>query len=773
VSVRAAIVFVVSVSAFVSAGRAAAEGRIAGQVKDASGAPLPGVRVEVRGAVAASAVTDASGRYATGPVADGTYHVSFRLAGFATAENRDARVAGADARADATLHLALSTQVVVLGRRTWQDLSTVERADDVIGLATAASHGYLAASQLEGRSLQRPGDILERVPGVVISQHSGEGKANQYYVRGFNIDHGTDLALFVAGVPVNMPTHGHGQGWADLNFLIPELVGGVVYKKGPYFADEGDFSSAAAIHTSYLNVLDEAVVKLEAGENGYRRGLLADSFRLGGGTLLYALEGFHNDGPWERGDDYRRLNGVLRYTKGDARSGASLTLMGYDGRWDSTDQVPERAILDGRIGRFGLVDPADGGRAHRYSLSFEGQRGTSTTMTRFHAYAIDSRLNLFSNFTYFLDDPVRGDQFEQEDDRRVFGLSASRQWSVAWGARDVEARLGASSRHDDIGAVGLFHTAARRRLEAVRDDEVAQTSGALFAEASVRWTPWLRTQAGLRGDLYRFDVTSSEPRNSGVDAEALVSPKLAVALGPWRNTELFANAGFGFHSNDGRGATITVDPKTGEPAERVSPLVRSKGAELGLRTLALPRTHATVALWGLDIDSELVFVGDAGTTEAGRPSRRLGVELAADVSPRPWLTLDASYAFSRARFRDDDPAGDRIPGAVEGVLTAGVAADHGRWLGNLRVRRFGGRPLIEDDSVRSAPSTLVTAQLGVNLTSRVQLKLDVFNLLDAEASDVDYFYASRLPGEPDEGVDDVHTHPVEPRTIRVGISARF
>jgi outer membrane receptor protein involved in Fe transport len=465
---------------------------------------------------------------------------------------------------------------------------------------------------------------------------------------------------------------------------------------------------------------------------------------------------------------------VLRYSRGTQQDGFSLTAMGYSARWHSTDQVPRRAVLDGRIGRFGAVDATDRGETHRYSLSGDWRQATGSGLTQVKAYAFDYGLDLFSNFTYFLDDPVNGDQFEQLDRRTVLGAAVTQRFLARWLGHEVEGAAGVQARRDHIPRVGLYHTAARRRLATVREDAVDQRSGAAFVEGSVQWTDALRTVAGLRADAYRFEVRAQDAANSGTRTAARVSPKLSLVLGPWKRTELYANWGRGFHSNDGRGALQARDPRTGQPVQPVDPIVRATGAELGLRTLAFRRLHSTVAVWSLDIDSELLFVGDAGTTEASRPSRRRGVEWSAAFMPWSWLTLDADLAWSRARFRDADPAGDRIPGAVEGVASAGITIENlGPISGSLRLRSFGPRPLIEDDSRRSQASTTLNARLGWRLSPRLSAGLDVFNLTDARVSDVDYFYVSRLPGEPAEGVADIHTHPLEGRTFRLALTATF
>jgi hypothetical protein len=495
---------------------------------------------------------------------------------------------------------------------------------------------------------------------------------------------------------------------------------------------------------------------------------------VGRGHLLVATEASVNDGPWANPDDYRKWNGMVRYSQGTATSGFSVSGLFYDGEWNATDQIPRRAVRDGRLSRFDSVDPTNGGRSHRAGGLFEWQRTGVSRQTRVEAYGFDYGLRLFSNFTYALDDPENGDQFEQADDRAVTGARASHLWSGHLAGVHSEILVGAEVRHDDIGSVGLYRTRARVRLATTREDGVRQTSGGLYAQLTNRWTDAIRTTVGVRSDRYHFDVRSNDPLNSGPASDHVSNPKFSAVVGPWARTEFYVNAGGGFHSNDGRGATIRRDPVTGEPVDRVDPLVRARGTEVGVRTLALRNLHTSIALWGLWLDSELLFIGDAGTTEASRPSRRRGFEWAADYTPSVWLTLDSSVAWSWARFTDDDPAGDRIPGAIEGVASAGATVrPTDRWTGRLQWRYFGPRPLVEDGSVRSAASNFFNAEIGYRLAGNWRLKLDLLNLFDAEDSDVDYFYRSRLPGEPAGGVDDIHFHPVEPFTLRAALVVAF
>jgi hypothetical protein len=637
------------------------------------------------------------------------------------------------------------------------------------GDADAASQGTIDEEQLENRPLLRSAEVLEVIPGVIVTQHSGSGKANQYFLRGFNLDHGTDFAVHVDGMPVNMPSHGHGQGYADLNFLIPELVEHIHYRKGPYYADEGDFSAAGAAHVHLKASLPTATGEVTLGSYDYRRVLLGGSSALAGGNLLGMLEAGGENGPWENPEKLRKLNGVLRYARGDDKNGFTLTGMGYGSRWNSTDQIPQRAVDSGQLGRFGAVDPTDGGSASRYSLSTQWAASEASSSSRASAYLIRSRLQLFSNFTYFLDDPVNGDQFEQVDRRTIAGGQASHTWRMPLGSLDVEHTVGLQLRRDDVGEVGLHDTVARDRISTVRSDSVLQTSAGVYYLNSIPWSSWARTQLGLRADTYRFRVSSDNSANSGSASDSLMSPKFGLLLGPWREVEYFVNYGWGFHSNDARGATITVDPSTGAPVERVTPLVRAKGGELGVRAAPFKGYQTSLSLWRLDIDSELLFVGDAGTTEPSRPSKREGVEWSNYWKPLRGVIADFDVTLSKARFKDSDPAGNYIPGSVERTASGGLAYAEGPWSAGLRLRYFGPRPLVEDNSVRSGSSTLVNAKAAYALTKQSRVRVEVLNLFDRKVDDITYFYTSRLQGEPAQGVADKHFHPAEPRTLRVSL----
>src|SRR5256885_1767303 len=471
---------------------------------------------------------------------------------------------------------------------TTPQIRIIGHYENAVGTSDAASQGTITPQLIEARPMLRPGEVLEYVPGVIITQHSGDGKANQYFLRGFNLDHGTDFLTTIDHMPVNLPTHAHGQGYSDINFLLPELVSRVAYKKGPYFADEGDFSSAGAADIDYYTKMPKGIASLALGSNGYRRAMAANSFDAGPGHLLYGFELFHNDGPWINPEDYRKLNGVLRFSHGTNADGYTLSLMGYSGKWNATDQIPQRAVDEQTISRFGAIDPTDGGKTSRYSVSLDRHK-TLDNGAVFHmdVYAIKYRLNLFSNFTFFLDNPTGGDQFEQADDRTVVGLTPRWVFNGKWGERQITHKLGVDARRDDID-VALYDTAARDRTGPVRSDKVVQTGIGLYYENALQWTDRLRSVAGLREDFYNARVNNELGGNSGTTSSHIASPKLSLIFGPFDKTEYFLNTGQGFHSNDARATTVPAGTK---------PLVKTRGEEIGLRTEAVKHLQSSLSLW--------------------------------------------------------------------------------------------------------------------------------------------------------------------------------
>ena len=683
-----------------------------------------------------------------------------------------------------SLGMVMSGALLAGGVPTLDTVIEIDYDNSLIGTASSASEGTISGEDLATRPLLRPAEVMEAVPGLIVSQHSGSGKANQYYLRGFNLDHGTDFATSLMSMPLNMPTHGHGQGYLDLQFLIPELIDRIQYRKGPLAADVGDFATAGSAAIDYKRTLDAPFIDLTVGADGYRRALAAGSNRAGEGTLLHALELAGSDGPWVLSEDLSKRNALLRYSQGSRDHGWSMSAMAYASSWNATDQVPQRALTSGQVSRFGNLDPTDGGKTSRYSLAYEWAKRGQSEQQRANAYVVDSSLSLWSNFTYCLNDIAangncnRGDQFEQVDRRQVYGGGVSQAWQMTWRGRPTELTVGLQGRFDDIGEVALNTSNKRLRTGTIRHDQVREGNLGVYVEQKIQWLEKFRSVVGLRGDAYHFDVNSDRAINSGQRNAQIASPKLALIFGPWRQTEYYLQASSGFHSNDARGVTSRINPDFRDPGfltatERADPLVRARSYELGLRTAIVPNVQTSLALWQLDLASELLFIGDAGTTEASAPSRRRGIELANYWTPNKQLTLDVDAALSKARFRHSSPGGRLIPGSIE--KTSSISATwngSGAWSGGMRLRYFGPRPLIEDGSVNSKSSTLTNLQMTYAATKQLKLRLEMLNVFDRKVSDIDYFYESQLAGEA-APVADLHTHPAEPRTVRAAINWSF
>jgi hypothetical protein len=692
------------------------------------------------------------------------------------------------------------------------------RQDSMIGIASSATQGTVGADELATRPILRSGEILETVPGVIITQHAGGGKANQYFLRGFNLDHGTDFATYLDGMPLNLPSHAHGEGYSDMNTVIPEFVERVDYEKGPYYADVGDFGSAGAAHLEFYKTLPQDFLTVEGGMFGYERGVFGVSQELGSGNLLCGGEASHDDGPWVHPDDYSKFNGLLTYSQGNDANGFSVTGRAYHGKSNSSDQLADNAVP--LVGFFGTLNPDDGGNSQRYSLQAEWHRQDGNSETKIMAYGFYYDLDLFSDFTYYLTDTNRGDQFEQQDQREVAGLDAHHTLFNQWFGRDVENTFGLQVRNDWIHN-GLYQTEDRVRVAKLDTDteglpdglfanglpyiwlpadtdvnHLTDTQVGIYAENKMQWAEKFRSVLAIRGDLDYFDDTSlTTPANSGVSTKMLPSPKMSLIFGPWEKTELYAQGGFSFHSNDGRGATQTVEPVSADnpnpntPVARIPGLIQTKGAEIGVRTLALPHLQSTVSLWYLHSESELEQDGDTGGTVASQqPSDRYGVEWANYYTPVKHLAFDLDLADSAARFTSVDsadaapvspgsttlgPGGTRVPEAVGTVISSGITLfDERGFSASLRLRYFGPRDLTSDGIYRSDATLLLNAEAGYQINKTWRISVEFLNLLDSRDHDIDYAYESRITPTATAAFTDVF-HPVEPFQVRVGMTARF
>ncbi|MED5511265.1 TonB-dependent receptor [Pseudoalteromonas sp. MB47] len=639
----------------------------------------------------------------------------------------------------------------------------------LIGESISASSGIIGQGEIENRPMLRSTELLELIPGMAVTQHSGSGKANQYFIRGFNLDHGTDFATNIDGMPINMRSHGHGQGYTDLNFIIPETIATVSYQKGSYDVRQGDFSTAGSAYFHLSDNPKHDQLSITVGEDNFYRGVALGSTSIGSGKLVGATEWQVYDGPWQDiNEDVNKKNALLRYSRDSEQGNLSITAMAYDNSWNSADQIPQRAIEQGIISELGSLDKTLGGESSRYSLSTNWQ-GQNLSVS---AYLIDYELNLYSNFSYFLNDPINGDQFNQRDNRTISGGTLSYQFTANVGDIPVNHTVGTELRHDNVNKVGLYNTQARKYLSTVRQDSVEETSYTAYWQTQLHLSQQLEATLGVRYDYLDAHVDSDNSLNSGDADDDLLGFKASLTYLFTDNLAGYANWGQSFHSNDARGATITQDPVSLEATDTVDLLVKSEGAEVGMRYFDEQQFNFSAALWWLKLDSELLFVGDAGNTEASDASQRYGLELSAYYWLADTLSLDAEASFTHSRLNVDSQ-NDRIEGAVPVVASAGVNWQFAQqWQTSLRLRHIGKRMLSDDGSKRSEPLTVVNGLVAYQQT-HWKAELELLNLFDSNDHDIDYYYSSRLAGEPTEGVEDNHFHPIEPRTVRLSMSFLF
>jgi hypothetical protein len=639
----------------------------------------------------------------------------------------------------------------------------------------AASSGTYTSQLLEDRPILRPGEVEEVVPGLIVTQHSGAGKANQFLLRGFNLDHGTDFATSIDGVPVNLPTQAHGQGYDDLNFFIPELIDHANYFKGPYYASNGDFSSAGAINLFYDNQLAHPFVTATVGSFNYYRGLAASSTDLAGGKLLLGFEAMHQDGPFDVPEDYNKYNGLLRWSHQLGEGMFNIEAMAYSGEWNATNHIPQRAVTEGLIDRWGTEDSSDGGNSHRYSLSSSWKGELGGGVLKATAYAVKYDMDLFSNFTYYLVDTVNGDQMNQVDKRWFYGTSDVWQREDTVLGIQEKYRGGLDARCDLISPVALYHTVDRRRLESWGVDTVTEPKIEPWVDEESQLTPWMRVMLGLRYVYLYANVHCDDTVNSASSSGEILLPKASVVLGPWDKNEFYLNYGDGYHSNDARGTTAIIQQSTGDSVPKVTLLVRSRGFEVGARNDAIPGLQSTIALWLLDLNSELVWDADVGTTDPAGPTRRMGVEWTENWQPIRWLLFDFDMALSRARFTDNEGTnGQYVPEAINSMAAAGATIHQlGPWSASLFMRYLGPRALTQNDSIQSASSTLFNSQIAYDLNSKVRLTLDILNIFNAQINDMEYYYTTRLKGEPAAGIADYEIHPAEPLQFRLSLTTKF
>jgi hypothetical protein len=689
----------------------------------------------------------------------------------------------------------------------------------LLGTASTASEGVIADQELQLTPQYRPGQLLETVPGLIVTLHSGEGKANQYLMRGYNLDHGTDLETYVDGMPINQPTHAHGQGYTDLNFMIPELADELTYTKGPYYANVGDFGAVGSVRLSYRDTVTNEI-SLTAGTLGFQRLLGVGSKAWGSGQLLGAVELQHYDGPFVTPDDARKENAVLRYSEGTDARGYSVTGMLYHQDWTNTTDIPLRAITEGLVpSRFGSLDPTDGGHAWRESLSVQYHTTLDTGILTASTYYIRNELHIFNNFTHFLVDPVHGDQEDQFENRDVIGAAVDYRMPVRWGGYDSELLLGGLTRYDLL-SVGRLPSQGQAPLPGTGDppsfsnsDDVHLFAGAAYAQATTHWTTTFRTVLGLREDWQRgSDVDhlaalheTAGYTNGGVAVQGLLQPKASLIYTPSKQLELYAAAGEGFHSADLRGVNQDKSVDLGLPNTPL--LARQVGEELGARAQLLPNLAFTFAVYTLWQQSETIIDPDVGQDSAGPPSRRSGYEINVTWQISRWLELYGSYSGNHTRFTQpfDDGTGHVGEFITDAPIATGSLALYvshlGPWSGGLDYRYLGRYPLssgpcVDSAAVKDFPGVATSCANAPTAPGQVNARgfgqwnlavhyahpsgwrtsLGIYNLFNTHASAAEFWYVDRLQNEVStypQGRADVHEHPLEPLMARLTVAKQF
>ena len=795
--------------------------QLSGTVVDTSGAAIAGATVQVRsanGTVQITTQSDTNGSFIISGLSAGNYRLVVSNPGFETKEI-PVTIGTTEAPAPLSISLAVSTVKTTI--------NVEGREDSLIGIAESAGQITVGATEIQDRPILRSGEILEALPGLIITQHAGGGKANQYFLRGFNLDHGTDFAIFLDGMPLNLPSHAHGEGYADMNVVIPEFVERVDAEKGPYYADVGDYGSAGNAHVVFYKTLPQNFFQVDGGMYQFARFVFGVSQKLGKGNLLYGGEAYHDGGPWVHPDNYYKFNGLTTYSHGDDANGFSIAAHAYDGaRWNSSDQLPYTAIPV--VGFFGSLSPSDGGRSQRYSLQGEWHHQGENSETKLMAYGFYYDLNLFSDFTYYLVDPYKGDQFEQQDRRWVAGFDARHTIFGQFFGRKTETTFGLQLRNDWIHN-GLFRTEDRVRtsqtfytagidpttlqqtvLPADTDlNKFTETIGSFWVESKIQWANKFRSVVALRGDDGKGVVTAfTNPTNPSYPYDPfpanynpnthqsvnkfLPSPKASLIFGPWANTEIYVQGGASYHTNDVRGSTQLYEPVSPDYPYYNTPnpikipfLVQTKGAEVGVRTVAVPHLQSTAELWYLYSNSELLQDGDTGgTTPSYESSNRYGFEVANYYTPWEHLVFDADFADSRAIFTENDPFdstfyttntptdtmqlcpsnsncyglvpvgggsylqnpyGKLVPEAVRWVVAAGTTLrDYKGFSASLRLRYFGPRPLTSDGLYTSPSTCLVNLGANYKINKNWRVSAEVLNLANRQDHDVDYAYVSQI-----------------------------
>ncbi|WP_094123013.1 TonB-dependent receptor [Hymenobacter lapidarius] len=738
-----------------------------GSVADSlSGQPLAGVSVGLQGQSGGTA-TDALGNFRLAGVAPGTYTLRVGALGYRGASQAVTLAAGETRAMPFTIAasaLSLAEVTVSQPRDPNQSLAAINQIDKVLRPVNSAQ------------------DLLRLVPGLFIAQHAGGGKAEQIFLRGFDVDHGTDFAVSVDGLPVNMVSHAHGQGYADFHFVIPETVEQLKVYKGPYTARFGDFVTAGAGEFSTKTRLDDSQVKLEVGRfDTYRALVMLDLlgnnnrhlFSKKPESAYVAAEYNFTNAYFDQPQDFRRFNGLAKYT-GQLSDRTSLTLLGshFTSSWDASGQIPESAVREGIISRFGSIDPTEGGDTDRTNASVVLTTGLpGDAIIRQQLYYSRYNFNLFSNFTFFLNDEENGDEINQTDDRNLYGYTGTYDRDDRLGARNLHTTFGLGTRIDDTDLT--LRRAVRRTItDTITAGKVFEQNINAYLDETLTLTDRLTLNAALRADVFVFDfrgIITNDDGNleplRGRKTRARVSPKLNLYYQLTPTVQLFARSGYGFHSNDARGVVRgTVNGNA---------LPRAIGYEAGSTFKPLPGVVVNAALWALHLEDELVYVGDEAVVESAGRTRRYGADLSVRYQLTRALFADVDLNYNHGRLVGVAEGQNFIPLAPRFTSVGGLTLKNPQgFSASLRYRHLDSRAANEDNSIRARGYFLFDGVVSYT-QSRFQIGATAENLLNVDWNEAQFANPSRLRGQTTPVEEQLHFTPGTPFFIKVNASVLF
>jgi hypothetical protein len=727
-----------------------AQGIITGKTFDENKKALTGAHILLKETGTVN-IVDAVGNFRINNIPEGTYTIQVSFIGYETISQVVDVMDG-------------STTFV----ETKMKAGNIELGDLVVSSSAQQPFNTLTPVDIQLRPTNTSQDILRIVPGLFIAQHAGGGKAEQIFLRGFDIDHGTDLNLEVDGLPVNMVSHAHGQGYSDLHFVIPELINYVDFNKGPYFADRGDFTTAGFVDFQTKNVLEDNFAKVEGGQFG--------TFRTAVGINLFSKEHerttgyigtefYRTDGFVESPQDFNRFNITTKIStrlknNDNLTAGASF----FKSKWDASGQIPTRAVNAGLITRFGSIDNSEGGETSRLNLFLKhNHQFQNGDYFKQQAYAVHYGFDLFSNFTFYLNDPLNGDQIRQEESRMIYGYKSNYTTSGLFLGKELISDIGVGLRLDDVNDVSLSRAVKRSFLIYAQRGHVQEANiNGYISETLVLSELW-SLNAALRFDYFNFRYDNKLTATENTVGKGIASPKLNINYQLNQNTQLYLKTGLGFHSNDARVVTEQTSNEI---------LPRAYGVDLGINTKITERLFVHAAIWGLDLDQEFIYVGDEGIVEPSGRTRRAGLDLSLRYEIITGLFLDGDLNLTKPKARDEAEGQDYVPLAPTFSSIGGISYEmKNGFNGTLRYRYIGDRAANEDKSVIAEGYFLADAVVNYR-KEKFEVGLSAENLFDIDWNEAQFDTESRLMEESDS-VSEIHFTPGTPFFVKMKFTFFF